>query len=58
MKNVVSLSTVRKAVKRQAKRAEGDANAIKFGRTKVQKSIENTDRTRAQKILDGHKTDG
>jgi IS30 family transposase len=58
MKNVVSLSTVRKTVKRQLKRAEGDANAIKYGRTKAQKFIENADKKRAEKMLDEHNIDG
>ena len=54
MSNVTNLNRFRKQKSRDAKRATGDANAVKFGRTKAQKAVEEADRARAERLLDGH----
>lgn len=51
----VNLNRFRKEKARAAKKARADENAVKFGRTKAQKSAEDADRTRVQKLFDGHK---
>jgi len=52
---VVNLRQARKAKARAGKRAKGDENAAKFGRTKDQRAREEADATRAREALDGHK---
>ncbi|MCE8441861.1 DUF4169 family protein, partial [Rhodovulum sulfidophilum] len=37
------------------KKAQGDENAARFGRTKGQKAREELDATRARDALDGHR---
>ncbi|TCP42836.1 DUF4169 family protein [Rhodovulum marinum] len=54
-KGVVNLRAARKAKARADKRAEGDANAVKFGRTKTQKAREAAEAARARSVLDAHK---
>ncbi|WP_151717281.1 DUF4169 family protein [Gemmobacter serpentinus] len=57
MAEVVNLNQIRKAKARQEARAEADANAVKFGRTKAQKAREAADAARAKSELDGKKRD-
>ena len=54
---VINLRAARKSAARDAARATGDANAAKFGRSKVQKRIEQADADRAARHLDGHRQD-
>ncbi|MBA4490225.1 DUF4169 family protein [Paracoccus sp. S1E-3] len=57
MTSVIILRQARKDRDRAEKRAKADANATKFGRTKVQKAKEKSDADRAAKHLDGVKRD-
>ena len=57
MKTVINLRQARKDRDRAEKRAAADANAAKFGRTKAQKVVEQSDADRAAKHLDGVKRD-
>ena len=52
---VINLRAARKSAARDAARAAGDANAAKFGRSKVQKRIEQADADRAARHLDVHR---
>ncbi|SHE33891.1 protein of unknown function [Litoreibacter ascidiaceicola] len=52
-----NLSKARKERTRADKRAQGDANALKFGRTKVQKQADMKAQLAARTKLDGHKLD-
>lgn len=52
---VLSLSRVRKARKRFKKRAQADANAVKFGQRKIEKSLLDARTEKARRDLDGHR---
>ena len=52
--NLVNLRTARKGAARDAARKQGDANAARFGRNKVQKLAEDHARARAARHLDQH----
>jgi hypothetical protein len=52
-----NLSKARKERTRLDKRAIGDANAMKFGRTKAQKQADMKAQLAARAKLDGHKLD-
>ncbi|SDW34805.1 DUF4169 family protein [Litoreibacter albidus] len=52
-----NLSKARKERTRLDKRAIGDANAMKFGRTKEQKQADLKAQLAARAKLDGHKLD-
>lgn len=52
-----NLAKARKERTRLDKRAQGDANAAKFGRTKAQKQADMKAQQDARKKLDGHKTE-
>jgi hypothetical protein len=54
MSNVTNLNQVRKQQARIKKRAQGDENAVKFGRSKAQSSLEDRQRDKARRDLDGH----
>lgn len=54
MAEIVNLNRARKAQARVKKRAEGDENAAKFGRTKSQKAAEKSAADRARQTLDAH----
>lgn len=56
--NVTNLNQFRKAKARAEKRARADENAVKFGRTKAQKSIEEAQKSKAESELDGHELGG
>ncbi|NIZ10352.1 DUF4169 family protein [Pseudooceanicola sp. HF7] len=58
MSKIVNLNQARKAKARSDKRSEADANAVKFGRTKAEKSLEKARLDKAARLLDGHKQDG
>lgn len=55
MAEIVNLNRARKAQARVKKRAEGDENAAKFGRTKSQKAAEKSAADRARQTLDAHR---
>jgi Domain of unknown function (DUF4169) len=52
---VVSLNKARKAKARAEDRAQADANAVKFGRTKAEKASEALAAAQAKARLDGQK---
>ncbi|WP_298494238.1 DUF4169 family protein [uncultured Maritimibacter sp.] len=54
MAKITNLNQFRKAKARVEDRARADENAVKFGRTKAQKAVEEAARTRARRILDAH----
>ncbi|CUH66757.1 hypothetical protein TL5118_01890 [Thalassovita autumnalis] len=54
---VVNLNKFRKAKARAEKKAQADENAVRFGRTKVEKSLDRAQNTKAQQDLDGKKRD-
>ena len=51
----VNLNRVRKEKARSERRAQADENAVKFGRSKAQKTREAADAARAAAHLDGTK---
>lgn len=55
--NVVSLSQVRKARARAAKRADAEANALKHGRSKADRARDADKAERSDAHLDAHKRD-
>ena len=55
MAKVINLRAKRKAASRDAAHAQADENAVKFGRTKGQKTREATDIAKASAALDGKK---
>lgn len=54
MSKITNLTQFRKQQGRVKKRAQGDVNAAKFGRSKAQKSLEAAREDKAQRGLDGH----
>jgi hypothetical protein len=56
MSNVTNLNQFRKTKARAEKRAKADENAVKFGRTKAQKALENARAEKARRNLDGKST--
>ncbi len=57
MSKVTNLNQVRKQRARAEKRAAGDANAAKFGRSKAQRQIEAAQTEKATRALDQHLRD-
>jgi len=53
MSKIINLNQFRKATARQDKRAKAGENAVKFGRTKAQKELENARAAKARRDLDG-----
>ena len=51
----VSLNRVRKAKARAAEKVRADQNAVKFGRTKDQKTLEQARANKTARDLDSHK---
>lgn len=54
MADIITLRTAKKALARAEARAQGDANAAKFGRTKAQKAAEKAQADKAARFLQGH----
>ncbi len=54
---VTNLNQFRKAKARADKRALADENAVKFGRSKAQKTLEQAQAAKAKALLDAHKKD-
>jgi hypothetical protein len=57
MAKVVNLSRVRKSRARDDKKAQAGANAVKFGRTRVEKLQNTAQKEKQRRILDGHMRD-
>lgn len=60
MAEIINLRSAKKARKRAEARAQGDANAAKFGRNKAERHLEQTRADKSRATLDQHKreTDG
>ena len=54
MSNVINLNTVRKKKARAEKEAHASENRTKFGRTKNQKALEDSNLQKNDKTLDQH----
>lgn len=54
---IVNLRTVRKQHARAERRARGDENSVKFGRTRAQRDLERAEAEKARRHLDGHVSD-
>lgn len=52
---VVNLNKARKAKARASDKAQADANAVKFGRTKAEKDLARAQAEKAARELDCHK---
>lgn len=57
MAEIVNLNRFRKAQDRVKKRAEADENAVKFGRTKAQRALEEAQAEQARATLEAHRRD-
>lgn len=57
MSKVTNLNQARKARARAEKRAQGDENAARFGRTKAQRAREAAEAAKARRTLDQHRKD-
>lgn len=57
MSNIINLNQARKAKSRDNKRQQADVNAVKFGRTKSQKTLEEKQAEKSARDLDGHKSE-
>lgn len=55
MAEIVNLRAARKDRERAKKRAEGDENAARFGRTKALKALEKARAEKARDDLDAHR---
>ena len=55
MSEIVNFNKFRKDKARADKKARADENAVKFGRTKAEKSRDKIEQTRQDKQHDGHK---
>lgn len=55
MTGITNLNQFRKQKARAEKRAQGDANAAKFGRTKAERDLESARKEKDRRDLDGHK---
>lgn len=57
MAEVVNLKAARKQAENAKKRAQADANAAKFGRTKAEKARDMAEAELARQRLDAHRMD-
>ena len=57
MPKIINLKSARKARERDQKRAAGDENAVKFGRTKAGKTLESAQNEKASRDLEKHRRD-
>ncbi|MBT9383688.1 DUF4169 family protein [Pseudooceanicola sp. CBS1P-1] len=55
MSSVTNLNQFRKQKARAEKRAQGDANAAKFGRSKAERQKAEAEERQAERRLDGHR---
>lgn len=58
MGDVINLNRFRKARERDAKERQAGVNRSRFGRDKAQKSLEESEALRKQRLLDGAKING
>lgn len=54
MAEIVNLNRFRKNKRRAEKRQEADENAVKFGRSKAEKELDQAQQSKAERDLDGH----
>ena len=54
MAEIINLRVVRKAKEKATARAQADANAVKFGRRKAEKTLEAARIEKSARDLDGH----
>jgi|TARA_R110002096_G_scaffold416576_2_gene619471 Domain of unknown function (DUF4169) len=57
MSNIISFSKARKKITRQEKEKHASENRVKFGRKKVEKKLEDAQKTKRDKHLSDHKLD-
>lgn len=57
MAEIINLRAVKKARSRAEARAQGDANAAKFGRSKIERALEQARADKANQNLDWHRRD-
>ncbi|MDU8929187.1 DUF4169 family protein [Alisedimentitalea sp. MJ-SS2] len=57
MAEIVNFNKARKARAKVKKRAQADENAVKFGRSKARKSLDQARADKATRELDGKKRD-
>ena len=57
MAEPVNLNRFRKTKARADKTAQADENAVKFGRSKVQRSLEDAQNSKGKTQIDDHKLD-
>lgn len=57
MAEIVNLNRFRKAQDRVKKRVQADENAVKFGRTKAQRTLEEAQAAQARTTLEAHRRD-
>lgn len=55
MAEPVNLNKARKARAKAGKRAQADANAVKFGRTKAEKARDKAEAEKSRRDIDGHR---
>ncbi|MDJ0275375.1 DUF4169 family protein [Sphingomonas sp. 2R-10] len=55
MGDVINLNRFRKARDKAARTQEADANRRRFGRTKAEKAVDDSEEARRQALLDGAK---
>lgn len=53
----INLNRFRKSKARAESKARADTNAVKFGRSKAEKTLDQTRRNKARRDLDGHEQD-
>ena len=54
MAEIINLNRFRKNKRRAEKRQEADENAVKFGRSKAEKELDQARQSKADRDLDGH----
>ncbi len=57
MAEIVNFNKARKAAAKSKERAQADENAVKFGRTKAEKSLDKARAEKTARDLDGKKRD-
>ena len=55
MSDIVNLNRFRKAKARVKKRAQADENAVKFGRSKTERELDEARAKKAREVLKQHK---
>lgn len=55
MSKIIGLSKARKQRARTKRKEQAESNAIKFGRTKAQKKLEEAEASKTQIALDAHR---